>query len=279
MLLLSQMLGRTPATPSFSRLRGGRSCAALLAAALLCAGLGLARTPISTSTGFRGDGPAADSEAAAPPAIVIGFMGGKVAHDDATRNELIISNRLRTAYPRGVYFEVFENRRLEDAHQKILQLLGASPAHALSPEEKRNARIILYGHSWGASAVITVANELQQDGIPVLLTIQVDSIEKNGQDDSVIPSNVARAINFYQPDGILHGRQEIRAADPGRTQILGNFRFTYKEAPQECRPYPWFERLLIKTHIAIECDPVLWKRIEGLIRDTLDQPAKESAAG
>jgi Peptidase family S41 len=30
--------------------------------------------------------------------------------------------------------------------------------------------------------------------------------------------NVAQAINFYQPDGILHGRPEIRAADPARSE-------------------------------------------------------------
>jgi hypothetical protein len=213
----------------------------------------------------------------APPAIVIGFMGGKVAHDDAVRNELIISNRLRTAYPHGVYFEVFENRRLEDAHRKILQLLGAAPSHALSEEQKRKARIILYGHSWGASTVVALADALQKEGVPVLLTIQVDSVEKRGQDDGVIPPNVARAINFYQPDGMLHGRTEIHAVDSARTQILGNFRFTYKDAPQECRLYPWYERVFIKTHIAIECDPVLWKRIETLVRETLGQAGEESA--
>ena len=203
----------------------------------------------------------------APPAIVIGFMGGKVAHDDAVRNELIISNRLRTAYPHGVYFEVFENRRLEDADKD----------GKLSAAEKATARIVIYGHSWGASTVVALADALQKEGVPVLLTIQVDSVEKRGQDDGVIPPNVARAINFYQPDGMLHGRTEIHAVDSARTQILGNFRFTYKDAPQECRLYPWYERVFIKTHIAIECDPVLWKRIETLVRETLGQAGEESA--
>jgi hypothetical protein len=99
----------------------------------------------------------------APQAIVLGFMGGHVAPDDATRNELIISNRLRASYPHGVYFEVWENRRVEDAHQKILRLLR-------DKNSKSHARIILYGHSWGASAVVTLASELKQDGIPVQLT-------------------------------------------------------------------------------------------------------------
>jgi hypothetical protein len=213
-----------------------------------------------------------------PRAIVIGFMGGKVSPTDVIRNELIISDRLRASYPRGVYFQVFENRRLEAAHQKILQLLGAAPGRKLVATGNPPAQIILYGHSWGASAVVTLADELQKDGVPVTLTVQVDSIEKKGQRDAVIPGNVGSAVNFYQADGMLHGRTEIRAADPAATRILGNFRYSYQDIPAECSLYPWYERKFIKTHIAIECDPVLWKRIEGLIRDSLGQPANEVAA-
>lgn len=212
-----------------------------------------------------------------PRAIVIGFMGGKVSPDDAIRNERIMSDRLRARYPRSVYFEVFENRRLEAAHQKILQLVGTTASGLSSASARPKTEIILYGHSWGASAVVTLANELQHDGVPITLTIQVDSIEKKGQRDAVIPANVARAINFYQPDGMLHGRAEIRAAAPAVTQILGNIRFSYSELHAECSLYPWYERKFIKTHIAIECDPVLWQRIESLIRDSLGAPSTETA--
>jgi pimeloyl-ACP methyl ester carboxylesterase len=221
---------------------------------------------MSSSAPARNEGPADET----PQAIVIGFMGGNVAPDDATRNELIISNRLHASYPHGVYFQVLENRHVEDAHRKVLQLLR-------NHNSKTHARIILYGHSWGASAVVTLADELKQDRIPVLLTIQVDSVQKKGQNDRLIPDNVARAINFYQPDGMLHGRPAIAAADPARTQILGNFRYAYKEAPPSCNTYPWYERMFIKTHIAIECDPVLWTRIENLIRESLGQPDQIAA--
>jgi hypothetical protein len=209
----------------------------------------------------------------APQVIVIGFMGGNVAPDDPTRNELIVANRLRASFPGNAHFEIFENRRVEDAHQEILQVLGVQPGNAAAQQpsatKNRNAKIILYGHSWGASALVTLADELQRDGIPVTLTIQVDSIQKKGQQDAIIPANVARAVNFYQPDGLLHGRQEIRAADPTQTQILGNFRIAYKDMPEQCSPYPWYERKFIKNHIAIECDPTLWSRIEKLIRESL----------
>jgi hypothetical protein len=239
--------------------------------------LGLPALLLSLSSAPIGQAVPADSTQS-PPAMVIGFMGGNVASDDASRSELIVAKRLRASYPEGTYIQVFANRDFEDAHRKILQLLGASQTGELSPDQKNRARIVLYGHSWGASAVVALANELKNDGIPVLLTIQVDSVQKHSQNDSLIPGNVGRAINFFQPDGMLHGRTEIRAVDPAHTTILGNFKYNYKEAPAECRSYPWYERVFIKTHIAIECDPVLWKRIEGLIRGSLGQPQEQSAA-
>lgn len=104
---------------------------------------------------------------------------------------------------------------------------------------------------------------------------------KNGADDSVIPPNVAEAVNFYQTGGIVHGRSEIRAGDPTRTKILGNFRFTYQRQPIECHVYPWYDRILFKGHTAIECDPQIWYQVETLIRMRLPavlQPAQSQVA-
>ena len=54
--------------------------------------------------------------------------------------------------------------------------------------------------------MVYLARHLQWDGIPVALTIHVDSIRKHEQDDSIIPSNLKKAINFYETGAILHGR-------------------------------------------------------------------------
>src|SRR3984957_4523066 len=78
-----------------------------------------------------------------PRAIVIGFMGGNVPPDDSIRNERIMSDRLRALYSRGVYFEVFENRRLEAAHQKILQLVGARSSELSTTSAQPKTEIIL----------------------------------------------------------------------------------------------------------------------------------------
>jgi hypothetical protein len=206
--------------------------------------------------------------AAANPAIVIGFVGGFVHSNDTRHAEVQLAEKLRTGYS-GAHVSIFENHHRDDAYNTVMKWLDSDGNGGISDSERQQARIILYGHSWGASAVVALARELQKQRIPVLLTIQVDSITKPGQDDRVIPPNVARAVNFYQAGGMLHGLPEIVPADPLRTQILGDFRFDYKKQPEPCSTYPWFARHFLKGHTAIECDPNVWSRIETLIDEYL----------
>ena len=203
------------------------------------------------------------------PVMVLGFVGGFVKHDDMVHGPVQLAARLSRNYPSGVYVEVLENHRGQQALADIIRFVHAGRNGTPSPEEKHNARVILYGHSWGASEAITLARELEKEGIPVLLTVQVDSVTKPGQNDKVIPASVAEAANFYQLDGLLHGQPEIRAADPARTRILGNFRFEYKAHPIDCKQYPWYDRVFMKPHTEIECDPKVWNQVESLIRSRL----------
>jgi hypothetical protein len=224
---------------------------------------------------------AAPKESDASPALVIGFVGGFVHSDDLRHAEVQIAQQMQATYGNGVHVQIFENRRRAKAHELIRDWLNKGGDGELTDGEKQSTRLILFGHSWGASAVVSLARELQRDGIPVSLTIQVDSVTKNGEDDSLIPANVAEAANFYQTGGILHGRPKIRAADPSRTRILGNFRFAYQKEPAACRAYPWYDRLLFKGHTAIECDPRVWSQVEALIRMRLPavlQPAQTQIA-
>jgi hypothetical protein len=213
-----------------------------------------------------------------PPVLVVGFVGGFIRHDDIVHSEVQLAARLRKAYPVGVDVETFESYRGENARKHIQSVLDLNHDRTLSPAEKQNARIILYGHSWGASEAITVARELEKDGIPVLLTIQVDSISKMRQNDRDIPANVAQAVNFYQPDGFVHGQSAIRAADPSRTKIIGNFKFDYKTSPYTCNEYPWYDRVFVKPHTQIECDPNVWKQAEDLIRADLPPAISRNSA-
>src|SRR5271163_3721518 len=151
---------------------------------------------------------AAAEDPAAPPVIIFGFVGGFVRHNDTVHSVVQLAARLRKQYPTGTVVETFENHIGEIPHQKILSLLDTNHDGMLSAEEKRGARIILYGHSWGASEIVDLSRRLEKDGIPVLLTVQVDSVAKLGENDDVIPANVAQAANFYQADGHPHGRAE-----------------------------------------------------------------------
>jgi hypothetical protein len=204
-----------------------------------------------------------------PTLIVIGFLGGFVHHDNAVHREVQLATHLRKDYPSGMEVRVFENHLWREAHQEILGLLDSDHNGALSAEEKLKARIVLYGHSWGATETVRMARTLQKDGVPVLLTIQVDSVSKLGEDDKSIPGNVAQAVNFYQLNGLLHGQRQIVAADPLHTQILGNFRSDYKSNSIDCDGYPWYARVFMKPHIEIESDPSVWNRVESLIRSKL----------
>ena len=198
------------------------------------------------------------------PLVVVGFAGGFVRSTSTVHGEVELAARLRARYGATIRAEVFENHRGDEAYREILRLAGLSNSAAPSAKKKA-ARIILYGHSWGASEAIAIARRLAQDGVPILLVAEVDRVAKPGEDDSVIPANVVQAINFYQVDGILHGRRTIEAADPAATTILGNIRFSYKDKGVPCPGYPWYTRLLTKPHIEIENDPRVWKKVEALI--------------
>jgi hypothetical protein len=97
----------------------------------------------------------------------------------------------------------------------------------------------------------------------------VDSV---GRHDNVVPTNVARAVNFFQPNGLVHGEKIIRAADPARTEILGNYEIDYRNRRLDCRGYPWYERMFSRTHMSIGCDPSVWSHVELLIRSELPAP-------
>jgi hypothetical protein len=211
---------------------------------------------------------AAGSEVATP-AIVIGFVGGFVRRDDPHHGPVQLAQRIQRTVPKTTHVEVFENRHRAQARAAILRLLDTNHDGILSEEEKSRARIVLYGHSWGAQAAVLLARELRRDHIPVLLTVQVDSVAKPWHNDSVIPDNVAEAANFYQPHGLLHGRAMITAADQSKTEILGNFRTDYRKDPIPCPEASWAGRFFTPGHTQSECDPRVWSRIEALVRERL----------
>jgi surfactin synthase thioesterase subunit len=62
------------------------------------------------------------------------------------------------------------------AWETVRSFLDTNHDRTLTTAEKGEARIIIYGHSWGASEAITLARKLEKNAIPVLLTIQIESV-------------------------------------------------------------------------------------------------------
>ena len=243
---------------------------------ILMAGLGVlaATAPELTAA----DGGAISRTQSAPSCIVVGFVGGFVRHDNPHQKPVQLARNIQRNIPKDSYVQVFENRHRKTAYQTILRMLDRNHDGALSDDEKSRARIVLFGHSWGASAVVLLARELNRVGIPVLLTVQVDSVAKFWQSDGVIPENVAAAVNFYQTHGLVHGRPEITAADTSKTQILGNYRVDYTKTPVKCESASWFDRLT-PSHAQSECDPHLWSQVEDLVRQRMEpQPGTPGIA-
>jgi pimeloyl-ACP methyl ester carboxylesterase len=234
----------------------------LLPAVVLCCGLAL---PAVAANGAIEAQPSSKINY-----ILVGFAGGFVRHNNPHHGPVQLAQRLRREAPAGTYVEVFENRRRKRAYNTVLRLLDSNHDGNLSDDEKSQARVILFGHSWGASAVVLLARELDHAGVPVLLTVQVDSVAKPWQQDGVIPDNVAAAVNFYQSHGLIHGRSEIKAEDGTKTQILGNYRFDYRQHPVKCEATSWFDRTFTPSHMQSQCDPQIWNRVEDLVRERIE---------
>jgi hypothetical protein len=200
--------------------------------------------------------------------IIIGFVGGFVSQDDAKHPEVQFAAYLRDRYPL-IEAVVFGNHHGGKALHEVVRMLDSDGDGVLTPNEKRESTVIIYGHSWGAAETVKFAHALGQMGIPVALTIQIDTIAKPGSKGAIIPANVASAINFYQARGPLHGRPEIVAADPNQTTIVGNILMTYEDRPIDCANYSWYARVFNRPHHKIENDFRVWDRAGSLIDSNL----------
>jgi len=199
--------------------------------------------------------------------LIVGFLGGIERWTDENRPVVQLAERLRALALPGVYVEVAEHAHRGEAFKLIEAASGRDAKGRCSKAGCRELYILLYGHSMGGAAVVKLARELKDRGLPVVLTVQVDSV---GTSDAVIPSNVARAANLYQHDSwMLHGRTAIRAEDPQKTVILANLRFSYDGKWIDLSEATIPERVVHTRHTQMEYDPEVWNRVEDYILDEL----------
>jgi hypothetical protein len=199
--------------------------------------------------------------------LIIGFMGGRESWDNDKRGVRKLALKLRAMNIAGVHVETVENRKRRLAIELIRKAFDYNRDGQLDARERASARLVIYGQSFGGAAVVKLARQLKKIEVPVLLTVQVDSV---GRNDKLIPSNVGRAANLFQRDGlIIKGEREIRPEDPGKTTIIGNFKFTYGGKKIDLSEVSWLKRLFQAAHTKMDHDPEVWALVERMILDVI----------
>ena len=200
--------------------------------------------------------------------LIIGFMGGRESWDNRRRGVRKLALKLRAMNLPGVHVETVENKKRKLALELIRKAFDRDRDGRLDERERNSARLVVYGQSFGGAAVVKLARQLKEEGVPVLLTLQVDSV---GRGDKVIPPNVRRAANLFQRDGlIIKGEREIRPEDPAKTAIVGNFKFDYEGKKIDLSEVSWLKRLFQAAHTKMDHDPEVWALAEKIILDALN---------
>jgi hypothetical protein len=200
---------------------------------------------------------------AAEETLIVGFQGGR----DDWNNEKVgvgrMAAKLRELKLPKTHTQTVENTKRDLALRFVRAALDRNQDGKLDDSERQSARIILYGESFGGAAVVKFARQLEELEIPVLLTVQVDSV---GRNDDLIPSNVKAAANLYQQNGrVIRGPQAIRAEDAKRTEILGSFLYDYSDSKIDISDLPWHKTFLRRDHVRMDRDPRVWQKVEELI--------------
>ena len=199
--------------------------------------------------------------------LILGVNGGREPWNNDKHCVRRLALKLRSMNLPGVFVETIENKNRSLAIELITNAFDRNRDGKLDEQERKSARLILYGQSFGAAAVVKLSKELKQIGVPILLTVQIDSV---GRDDAIIPSNVSAAANFFQRNGwFIRGEPEIHAEDPAQTTIIGNFRSDYSHSSIDISQVSWMKKSFRFAHTRMEYDEEVWNRVEGLILDSI----------
>ena len=171
--------------------------------------------------------------------MVIGFLGGFGNHGARARGTVQVVEHIRNSHREGVYVcKGSANRERGQAYKEIRRRLDGGRGPELFQLKKSGMpRIVIFGRGWGAYLKpLHWHGNWNVTAFPSMLTIQVDSVAKLGQNDALIPANVGQAVNLRPHDH--HGRPQIRAADPARTEIPQTFATTTRRSPFVAKVIP-----------------------------------------
>ncbi|MEW6127613.1 MAG: hypothetical protein AB1757_11305 [Acidobacteriota bacterium] len=204
--------------------------------------------------------------------LVLGFMGGREPWNNDARNVRKLALKLRAMNLHQVQIETVENQKRELALQLIRKAFDRNQDGQLDAEERATTRLILYGQSFGGAAVVKLARQLKAWDIPILLTVQIDSV---GRGDRIIPSNVRRAANLFQRNGLfIKGEKAIRPEAADKTAIIGNYQFDYRNKNIDISEVSWLKKIFRVAHTRMEYDPEVWAKVEALILSEIERIKK-----
>jgi hypothetical protein len=197
--------------------------------------------------------------------LVIGFLGGRDAWNDPSKGVRQTALALRDEDAR-IFAETFENRNRDTALRFVLDALDRDGNERVYGREAGAATLVVYGQSLGGSAVVKFARQLDELGIGVELTVQIDSV---GRGDATIPPNVRHALNLYQDSGaFIEGEHPVEAEDPERTRVLGNWHFDYDEPPGSeilIDDLPFWKIIFRVAHAKMDRDPRVWDSVRTML--------------
>ena len=195
--------------------------------------------------------------------LVLGFLGGRESWNSPREGVRKLAVELGAMNLSNLHVETVENVRRELAMKLIERALDTNRDGKLQEWETAHPRVILYGQSFGGAAVVKLAHQLKKRNIPVVLTIQIDSV---GRNDDIIPDNVRYAANLFQKNGrIIRGEPVILPEDPRKTIILGNFEFDYSQKRIDLSSVHWWKKIFRVDHTKMNLDSEVWSKVKELI--------------
>jgi len=177
--------------------------------------------------------------------LYAGFVGAMESSNHKGSGVVQLRDTLRGPEYADVCSESFTPLSWESCRSWILRQFPAHSGPLAQTEVEEAPRIILVGHSTGGWAMLKVARDLRDKGIPIELTVQLDSV---GITDYTVPSNVKASAIFHAWDFLMPlTTKNIRMEDPHRTKLIAN--------------------ILVKnaSHLSITRDP----RVKNLVLSTI----------
>jgi hypothetical protein len=152
--------------------------------------------------------------------IYLGMVGALELANNSRSGLVQIRETLgQSAYP-DVCAKTFSPYVWRSGLHYVLKHFPSHPGPLTQEDLDHAPKVVLVGHSMGGWAVISVARNLKSRGIPVELSIQVDSV---GITDQTVPNNVKAAAIFHARDILTFmTTKKIRAEEPSQTKLLAN---------------------------------------------------------